>query len=322
MLHALFVRGMNTLVRLECDLYRAADLHVTWGIHDGDCLGPPELCAPGDMYMLDRRAVAIPATIEIADTITLLPDGTSVTPLGALRLMAGDGDQVEVLVLDCAGDLYALPLSPMRAALAYALIETSTQDPALRLTQVVHGAFAHGTRIALADGSLRPIETLTPGDMILTRDAGHQPLRWRGTTTLRAFGSFAPVTFAPGTLGNLGPLTLAPLQRIFLYQRGERVLGDQAEMLIQAQFLTDGARVTRREGGFVTYHALAFDAHQIVYAEGVPVESLLVSRATLARLPEALASDLKARFPKLDQSAHFARDVRPEQIAAKISHRP
>jgi hypothetical protein len=228
--------------------------------------------------------------------------------------MANDGDVVDVLVLRLGGDLLALPLCPLQPRTGYAVIACDTQDARLRLAQAVQAAFVTGTRITMADGSLRPIERVSLGDLVLTRDAGAQPVQWLGQVTLRALGQFAPVTFAPGTLGNLGPLGVNPLQRIFLYQRGDRALGDRAEVLIQARFLTDGLRVTHREGGFVTYHALAFQAHQIIYAEGVPVESLLVSRATLARLPPRLADDLQARFPRLDQRAHFAQDVPRDKI--------
>lgn len=314
------------MARLDCDLFCADDLRVSWGINEGDPLGPPELCAPGDVYKLAPRARALAAVLEIEDVLRLQPvhdmtgplaDGGTITPLGTLRLMAQDNDLVDVIVLRLGARLFALPLSPLRAGIGYALIATEPQDASVRLTQAVQAAFVQGTRITLADGRLCPIEQISHGDLVLTRDAGAQPVRWVGSVTLRAHGQFAPVTFAPGTLGNLGPLSVNPLQRIFLYQRGDRALGDRAEVLIQAQFLTDGKRVTHREGGFVTYYALAFDAHQILYAEGVPVESLLVSRATLARLPQTLAADLKARFPQLDQRAHFAIDVARDRLTGK-----
>ncbi|MFN4057590.1 MAG: Hint domain-containing protein [Roseinatronobacter sp.] len=314
------------MARLECDLFCADDLRVSWGIHEGDALGPPELCAPGDIYQLVPRARPIAVLLDIGDRLTLHPSdpiadpigqGGEVTPLGTLQVMAQDGDIVDLIVLRLSTRLFALPLSPLRAAMGYAVIAVEPQDAGLRLTQAVQAAFVAGTRVTLADGQLCPIEKITPGALVLTRDAGAQPVRWVGHVTLRAHGRFAPVTFAPGTLGNLGPLSVNPLQRIFLYQRGDRALGDRAEVLIQAQFLSDGQRVTHREGGFVTYHALAFDDHQILYAEGVPVESLLVSRATIARLPQTLAADLKTRFPQLDQRAHFAVDVPRDKLAQK-----
>ena len=298
----------------DCEVFSARDLRVTWGIHEGDALARPEHCAPGDIYTLAATAKPRALTLALGDPARLvrdsdpapLPPDSRVEVTGVLRLMATDGDVVDMVVLHLGGAIFALPLCPMRAGLGYALIDIDLSDAQLKLVQTVQGCLATGTRIALADGSHRPIETLSPGALVLTRDHGAQPLRWRGQVTLRAHGSFAPVTFVPGALGNLGPLCVAPLQRIFLYQRGERALAPRAEVLIQARYLADGQRAQWREGGFVTYHSLVFDTHQIVYAEGVPCESLLVSRASLASLPEALAQDLRARFPRLDQSAHFA----------------
>jgi hypothetical protein len=309
------VQDQAGITAYDCEVFAARDLRVTWGIHEGDALTVPDQCAPGDIYTLAPTAKPRALTLALGDCPRLLADGAQVDPLplgapvevsGLLRLMATDGDVVDLVVLRIAGAVLALPLCPMRAGLGYALISIDISDARLKLVQTVQGCLASGTRIALADGSHHPIETLSPGALVLTRDHGAQPLRWRGHVTLRAHGSFAPVTFAPAALGNLGPLTVAPLQRIFLYQRGDRVLARRAEVLIQARYLADGQRATWREGGFITYHSLVFDAHQIVYAEGVPVESLLVSRATLASLPAGLAQDLRARFPRLDQSAHFA----------------
>ena len=107
---------------------------------------------------------------------------------------------------------------------------------------------------------------------------------------------------------------VGPLQRIFLYQRGGLSATTRSEALVQARHLVDGSRVQQREGGFVTYHALVFEDHQIIYAEGVPVESLLVSRATVARLPDDSRRTLSARFPQLNQRAHFAQELSQEPL--------
>ncbi len=309
------------MARYDCDIFAAQDLRVTWGINEGDPMGAPEQAALGDIYQLSETARPRAITLTLDPSLSILADdsptaplgaGTPVTPLGLMRMMAADGDAIDLILFKIAGQYFVLPLSPFRPGLGYALIDVDVSDPGLRLTQIVQGCFASGTRITMGDGTLRRIEDLAPDDMVLTRDHGAQPLRWVGKVTLRAYGAFAPVSFAAGTMGNLGVLSVAPLQRIFLYQRGDRALGTRAEVLVQAQYLADGDHATRREGGFVTYHALAFDSHQIIYAEGVPVESLLVSRATIARLPDGLAQDLRARFPRLDQRAHFALDDEPQ----------
>ncbi len=312
----------------DCQVIEASALQVVWGINEGDLLGLPDSLCLGDMYSLRPDATPIHLRLQIdaktclatdqPATIEGLRPGATVTIQAELRLMSNDGDMVSALLLHCDTRILLLPLTPMRVGVRYALIELDTGVEYLRMTELVRGCFATGARVTMEDGSLCPVEALSPGMQLRTRDHGPQTLRWVGQVTQRAHGVFAPVTFTPGTLGNLGPLSLGPLQRIFLYQRGEGRLGGRPEILVQAQSLVDGVRVLQREGGFVTYFSLVFDQHQIIYVEGIPVESMLVSRATVARLPKALAQDLEQRFPHLNQHAHFAQDMPSADVTEDI----
>ena len=322
----------------ECEVFSAPSLCATWGINEGDFLGMPDSLCMGDIYTLARDAHPVHLRLEIsaavqdqADRKTDAPAkvrlaadqpapfpglnaGAELRVCAELRFMSSDSDLVTALLLACNDMVLLLPLHPMRPGMGYALITLDTQATILRMAELVQGCFAAGVRVAMDDGSLCPVEALRVGMQVRTRDHGPQTLRWIGQMTQRAHGVFAPVSFAPGILGNAGPLTLGPLQRIFLYQRGEDRLGTRPEILVQAHSLVDGATVLQREGGFVTYYSLVFDEHQIIYAEGVPVESMLVSRASVERLPEALAQDLAERFPHLNQHAHFAQDMPGNQM--------
>ncbi|MDD7972602.1 Hint domain-containing protein [Roseinatronobacter alkalisoli] len=312
----------------ECEVLPADDFIVSWGINEGDQLGPPETCALGDVYRLTSTRHLRRLTLRMDDRITVLrdhsdscsdtgqlPAGVDVTPLCQMRLMAQDGDLLDMVLLMIGAQRFALPLGPIRPAVNYALIDVNTDDTGFRLSEIVQGCFGAGTRITTADGSLVPIEQIEQGCMVLTRDHGAQPVRWIGKVTLRRFGDFAPVVIPAAGLGNLRSLHLAPRQRIFLYQRGDKRLGARAEILLQARQLVGSAGITQPEGGFVTYYSLAFDEHQIIYAEGVPMESLLVSRATLTRLPATLCSDLKTRFPHLHSNSHFAQDLSSDTLS-------
>ena len=316
------------MAQYDCEIFAAHDLRVTWGINEGDGLGPPELCCAGDIYTLAEDARPCPVTLTLADddaiTVTRCDGpaapapGAAVQVLASLQLMATGQDVIDALALRAGDGDFVLPLSPLRPATGYALIAIDPGQTRLRLSQLVHSCFGAGTRIMAGDGTLVAIEDVAPGDAVLTRDHGAQPVAWAGRISLRAQGPFAPVIIPPGLLGNLGALTVGPLQRIFLYQRGGVGGDSRSELLVQAQHIVDGGRVQLREGGVVTYHALAFDAHQIIYAEGVPVESLLVSRATVARLPDAFARELAERFPGLDQRAHFARELPAHAVPAHL----
>jgi hypothetical protein len=305
--------------------YDAGALKVTSGANLGDAIAEAALCEPGDVYRLVPAATARrlmlrpagddPAALCIAEGSEIGQPGEMIALLSALTLMAPDGDRVETLFVRHAatGAGYALPLSPIAARTDYTLIACREDMSGIRITDIVCTSFAAGTMITLPGGAQRPIETLVPGDEVLTRDHGAQPVRWVGKATMRAIGGFAPVVIAAGTLGNLADLVVSPHHRIFIYQRGRR-LGGTAELLVQARYLVDGDRVARREGGFVDYCCLVFERHEIIYAEGIPAESLMVNEATISQLPSEMADEVRARFPGLSQSQHFGTEAGRELL--------
>ncbi|MCB2116545.1 MAG: Hint domain-containing protein [Rhodobacteraceae bacterium] len=311
--------------------YMAGALRVAMGANLGDPIAATDEVVAGDVYRLDPAAVPRRLMLRpgdgsgrcqtLAAGTEIGREGDTITFLSRLTLMAGDGDRVELLVIrhDASGAVLAVPLSPIAARVDYALIEAEADVGAHRVADIVCISFASGTLITLPGGRQVAIERLVPGDLILTRDHGPQPIRWIGKATLRAKGSFAPVVIAAGMLGNDSDLVVSPHHRIFIYQRGATRVGGRAELLVQAKHLVDGTRATRREGGFVDYYSLVFDRHEIIYAEGIAAESLMVNEATVSVLPPELAEEVRARFPGLSQTQHFGTEVGREvldQIAA------
>ena len=71
----------------------------------------------------------------------------------------------------------------------------------------------------------------------------------------------------------------------------------RAELLVKARHLVNGTSVKTQEGGFVDYFQLLFDRHQIIYAEGIAAESMLVDDSTAALVDEALLSELEIVSP-------------------------
>ncbi|MCC5969870.1 MAG: Hint domain-containing protein [Pararhodobacter sp.] len=293
-------------------VHPAAALRVLSGANAGDSLPLPADSVSGDYYRLNDDARSETLTLELAQTggaagrvgagSAIGKPGDPITLCGSLSLMAPDGDLVELLVLDSPGTgRLALPLAPLRQRTTYTLIDADRSPGPIRLAAMVTGAFARGTRIALEDGRQLAVEALEPGIRVITRDHGAQMLRWTGAVRLPAAGSFAPVTILPGVMGNPAPLVVSPYHRLFLYRRDARPVDGMAGLLVQARHLVDGQRIIQTEGGFVDYFSLVFDRHEVIYAEGVPCESLLVCPETLTRLPPALAEDLRRAFPGLDQ---------------------
>ncbi|WP_225029411.1 Hint domain-containing protein [Xinfangfangia pollutisoli] len=299
-------------------VFSAHDIYVAFGVNAGEGLGLPEAVEIGDVYELDERGgplrlmlthAAPGADTRVAAGSALGLPGDRVRVAARYTLMSPDGDGVELLLLEVAGKLCALPLSPMSLRTEYTLLRVDAAPEESRLSDLMCVSFARGTMITLANGRQVAIETLRPGDLVLTRDHGAQPLRMIGNATLRGRGAFAPVVIPAGTLGNSGDLIVSQHHRMFLYQRRRMQGLATAEVLVQAKHLVDQETVFIREGGMVDWFSLVFDRHEIIYAEGIPAESLMVNDATVNRLPPDLAADVKARFPGLAQVQHFGTEA-------------
>lgn len=305
-----------------CQVFASDAIYVIHGVNGGDGLaGPHEVCQ-GDLYALEEAAVPLrmvlsrgPDGQRIASGSQIGTPGEGVRLVARYTLLASDASRVELLYLELdSGPGVALPLSPMGIGLDYTLIDIDASPEDVALADLLCVSFARGTMITLADGRQCAIEDLTPGERVLTRDHGAEPLRWVGKATLRAVGAFAPIVISAGTLGNIGDLIVSPHHRIFLYQRNRRPGLETAEILIQAKHLVDDEKVFQREGGYIDYFSLVFDHHEIIYAEGVPAESLMVNDATVRHLPAELASELRQRFPGLAQSQHFGTEASRQML--------
>lgn len=307
----------------SCAVFAADDLYVRQGVAQGEGLGRPEDVVPGDIYWLDpdarprrlrflreARGQRVAAGSEVGTP------GDLVAVAARYRLLAPGGDGVDVLLIDTGGALSVLPLAPIPPRTDHTLVTVEEAPAALPLADLMSLSFARGTRVTLADGSQRPVEALRPGDPVLTRDHGRQPLRLLARATLRAVGAFAPVVIGRAVLGNADDLVVGPHHRLFLYLRRRDPGLPTAEVLVQARHLVDGEAVWVREGGFVDYFGLVFDRHEIIYAEGIPVESLLVNEATVPRLPSGLAEEVTGRLPGLTQNQHFGTEADARAVAA------
>lgn len=161
--------------------------------------------------------------------------------------------------------------------------------------------FVAGTLIRTPKGE-SPVETLAPGDLVITRDEGPRPLRWIGTRTVAALGSFAPVHIRAGTFGNHRDLCVSPQHRILVRDNLAELLFGEAEVLIAARDLLNGRSVTSRPGGMVTYVHIMFDRHQVVYSEALETESFLPGPQTHSVFDQPQLDEIHRIFPELDTS--------------------
>lgn len=83
-------------------------------------------------------------------------------------------------------------------------------------------------------------------------------------------------------------LRLSPHHRLFVWQRTDELGTGRAEVMVKAGLLVNGDTIRREEGGHEETFHIVFDNHEIIYAEGIAVESLLVTGQTRAALPDDL----------------------------------
>ena len=174
----------------------------------------------------------------------------------------------------------------------------------------VFPCFAAGTVIETGDGP-RAVETLRPGDLIVTADHGLQPLRWIGQRAVPGTGHLAPVRFAARTLGNRRDLLVSPQHRMLLQDwRAEMYFG-RAQVLVAAKHLVNGTTIRHAPQARITYVHLAFDRHEVIFAEGCPCESLHLAPESLAALGDEMRDELARIFPDLFQQAPQGKTARP-----------
>ncbi|WP_179380831.1 Hint domain-containing protein [Jannaschia marina] len=158
--------------------------------------------------------------------------------------------------------------------------------------------FASGTRIATPDGP-RAVEDLIAGDLVLTGDAGPQPLEWVGARRGLVGREMAPILFRAGALGNTAPLRVSPNHRMLVTGWRAQLLFGEEEVLVPAKALVDGRLVLAEGPGTVTYHHLLTPAHQVIFAEGAPAETFLPAAEGLEGIDAAARARLFAVRPEL-----------------------
>lgn len=300
-------------------VFHAEQFRVTNGVQHGDAIGgDPQPCL-GDTYTLDARAqpcdlalrqTSVKSRTPVFTTLpgsTVEPAGTAATLSARLTFMTQVGVTLEAYVISCtvvtqdrpAPRYYLYATTPIEPAIAYTLIKIEAGPKELPCAQLSGLSFGRGTRVTLASGAQRRVEELTPGVRILTRDSGAQPIKWVGKRTVQAVGAFAPVMISQHALGNAEDLTLSQQHRIMISDWRAEVMMGSKDVLIRAADLVNDDTIYIRSGGFVEYTQLVFDDHQVIYAEGIPTESLNLTSDLLNNLPADIAHELLRAFPDL-----------------------
>jgi len=218
-------------------------------------------------------------------------------------------DNITIQVIEFDGLIQAITADgDLVQGVEYDFIAIASNDPVVPWSQL-YVCFTPGARIATARGP-RPVEDLRPGDLVATLDNGLQPVLWAGRRRAPGQGRSRPVELAPGVLGNAQMLRLSPQHRVLVRRDGN-------ERLVPVKALIGRPGVRRAAAGPVCYLHLLFERHEVILADGAPVESLLPAPMALASLTGAERAGLFALLPGLGRGQRYepARDLlRPGQF--------
>lgn len=152
----------------------------------------------------------------------------------------------------------------------------------------------------------RRVENVRPGDLIVTRDNGLQPVRmvWSravSASDIAADPSLAPVRLKPRAIGPMMPqreLAIASGHRVLVPGYRLADLPDTQSCLIAARDIADASdeAYLDKSVGDMTFYNIVFDAHQVFCADGLPVESYLPTADALGELDDEVRGSLEALF--------------------------
>ena len=165
--------------------------------------------------------------------------------------------------------------------------------------------FAAGTQVDTPEGPRR-VETLRPGELVMTQDAGAQALVWTGRREVlfaRGDNSYRPILLQAGSLGPDRPfrdLVVSPQHHIVLRGPDVAELTGSVQALAPAGALTEMRGVRQMLGKRrITYVHLMLDGHALLLAEGAEAESFYPTPAALAGLSDDQRASVFGHLPAL-----------------------
>jgi len=170
--------------------------------------------------------------------------------------------------------------------------------------------FTPGTMIATPRGEV-PVETLRPGDKVVTRDNGIQEIRWTGAKPvswqdLTVSPHLKPILVRQGSLGNGLPerdMMVSPNHRMLVANDRTSLYFDEHEVLVAAKHLVSGKGVQQVDSIGTTYIHFMFDRHQVVLSNGAWTESFQPGDYTLKGMGNSQRSEIFEIFPELKTEA-------------------
>jgi hypothetical protein len=166
--------------------------------------------------------------------------------------------------------------------------------------------FGAETLIRTPSGAVRAGD-IAVGDLVVTKQNGAQRVNWVGRRRISPLDlmlkpRLRPVRITAGALGQGLPerdLLVSRQRRILVASRVAQRMFGAAEVLVAAIKLTrlPGVYLDDTVSGIEYVHFMCA-AHQVVFAEGAPAESLFFGAEAVHSLPDGALAELLAVFPQ------------------------
>lgn len=151
---------------------------------------------------------------------------------------------------------------------------TITRTASAVAVQTIESGICAGTSIMTLDGEI-PVEHLSVGDRIITRDAGMSVIKAIVSRDVK----MQPIRIKAGSLGHTRPdrdMIVSPGTRIHIRDWRAEALFGAAAATVEASRLVDGEFLAQLASRDVKVFDLVFDREHILYADGVEVVSAAV----------------------------------------------
>ena len=248
-------------------------------------------------------------------------DGATNDQLDLSGLTNGAGDPVRVFdaVVSDDGSGNAVVTFPNGESLTFLGIAPATMTSSQMVAMGVP-CFARGTRLRTPFGE-RKVEDLRVGDVVVTADAGVQPILWVGARhivdwQLALRPELKPIILRAGAFGNDRELTVSR-QHGLLHQSED---GDQ--YLVRAKDLVRSSVPGVRIGlgrKRVSYYHLLLPTHQLLFANGALAESFYPGPEAVKALDLRARRDLMRCFPQLRGGPEcYGPPVRPYLASCEV----
>lgn len=240
-----------------------------------------------DIYVIDTATSGTFNGLGLSQAVALADNGTLLTNNGQDLFFSFDDSSPVTASAGPASGLTSTQIG--QAGAGESLEVTDLNNPTTFDTTTTPGegsipCFAAGALIETAHGPL-PVENLQIGDLIRTVDHGYQPIRWTGAT-IGADSNYAPVTIPSPT----GGLSVSPNHRVLLTGPAVELCFGAYEALAPAKHLF---QADSKQPQLVNYHHLLFDQHEIIFADGLAVESLLLGDFIAGQLSRETARSIQ-----------------------------